>query len=80
MERKEFTQWHDAPAEPAIVQVDNERHCQTTDRFGKIAAVGSRLENRDEDLTLIDLFLMPTAIATCLLGMGAGVSICFLVW
>jgi len=80
MEMKEAGRWQDASAEGVILQVDHGRRHQAFGAPGKMAVVGSSLKDRDEDLALIDLFLMPMAIATCLLGMGSGLLICFLVW
>ena len=64
----------------AIVQMNQDRRYQAFTARRRVEAVPSSLKGRDEDLALIDRFLMPMAIVTCLLGMGSALLICFLIW
>jgi hypothetical protein len=75
----EFPQRKHVSPGVAIVQMNHDSYCQTFTTCRQ-KAVRLNLKDRDEDLALIDRFLMPMAIVTSLLAIGSGLLICFLVW
>ncbi len=80
MNREKPARGQNVPPGAAVVQVKHDRHYQAFTARRGMEAVPSSLKGRDEDLALIDRFLMPMSIVTCLLGIGSGLLTCFLVW